>query len=169
MKHQDEAPREILPVLMATVENDLRIRPAMLGLKLLLFHAFASVVTLSLCQQFGMKIPVAGGFDLMHVFMRSGAWMCQLFCGAFYLGTSFALMSFLLPRHELSCLKQRLPSVALVFTLFSALMLAGMGEAMASTYLLAWSLGAYAAAFAGFFALKTARDLPWSFARLRSR
>ncbi len=151
--------------LISIVEKDLHVRPELLGLKLFLLHLFASVVTLSLCQQFGMKLPLAGSVDLMHVFMRSGALLCQVFCGAFYLGVSFALMPLFLPRIERGWVRKRLGIVALAFTAFSALLLSLMGTALAPLYLAGWGMGAYLASLGAFYASRFFKDLPWVLSR----
>jgi hypothetical protein len=130
----------VLHAVMPRVQKDLRIRLKVLFSKIAILHLASSLVTLSLCQQFGIKLM--GGFDLMHVFMGAGLFLCQIFCGAFYFGSSTLLIAVLLPRHEFVWVKNHAWSLGLVTLVSSMVLLSIMGEAFGSLYLAAWFVGA---------------------------
>lgn len=62
-------------------------RPAHTAAKLASVHVAASIVTLSACPQFGLRLFFEG-HGLMHYFMGFGDSACWFLCGFFYLSVT---------------------------------------------------------------------------------
>lgn len=122
--------------------------------KVLGIHAVLSVVTLSICSQFGIQVfPV---MDLMDSFMLvAGHSYCMVFCGALYVGASAFAMSFLLtPEEVLAIRRNRL----LQFLILSSVSLAAFvffGAEILLIPALMWLAGAL-------LAWVTSVELGWS-------
>lgn len=144
----------VLQGVFPTVEGDFRIRRNSLFSKMFVLHLASSLLTLSVCQQFGIRF--LGNFDLMHYFMFGGPLLCQVFCGAFYLGTTSFFVSKILPRHELAWVRRRAFPIGSFAAISSLILLLVMGEPMAPLYLVAWFVGAL---FAGLIVLLTTRAI----------
>lgn len=67
--------------------------------KLGVAHIVSSVVTLSACAQFGVRLFFPG-HGLMHYFMQVSPTFCMAFCGALYLACTFLIARLLLTRDE---------------------------------------------------------------------
>lgn len=67
--------------------------------KLGVAHLISSVVILSTCAQFGVRLFFPG-HGLMHYFMQISPTFCLSFCGALYLASTFLLARLLLTRDE---------------------------------------------------------------------
>lgn len=132
--------------------------------KLGVIHVLTSLVTLSICPQFGFRLW-GEGMGLMNVFMRLGEVGCALACGIFFLGASLLLASVILKRAEWRTIRNhRLLTV-------TALLLPSLGffRIMDGVFFLEFSLGwLIGAGFAGIFLLEGVWR--WKYLRpLRSR
>ena len=67
--------------------------------KLGVAHLFSSLVILSACSQFGVRLFFPG-HGLMHYFMQISPTFCMAFCGALYLCCTFLMARVLLSRDE---------------------------------------------------------------------
>ncbi len=67
--------------------------------KIGLAHIAGSLVTLSACSQFGVKLFFKE-YDLMLFFMHISETFCQTFCGGFYLALTFLFARLMLGREE---------------------------------------------------------------------
>jgi hypothetical protein len=67
--------------------------------KLALIHLVSAVVTLSLCPQFGFGL-FGVEMGLMHFFNLFGDYVCFALCGAFFIGMTLLIASFLLRPEE---------------------------------------------------------------------
>ncbi len=91
-------PKHLSFLIQEEVRRDLNPGISSVLMKVLTIHALVSLISLSLCSQFGFQVfPL---FDLMNLFMKfAGSTSCMLFCGAIYLGlSSLALGLFLRPQ-----------------------------------------------------------------------
>lgn len=67
--------------------------------KLGIAHLISSVVILSACAQFGVRLFFPG-HGLMHYFMKISPTFCMSFCGALYLACTFFFARLILSRDE---------------------------------------------------------------------
>ncbi|MDG0817329.1 hypothetical protein [Bdellovibrio svalbardensis] len=75
-------------------------------------HLVSSVITLTACPQFGLRLFFQGE-GMMHYFMKISPTFCQSFCGALYLSVTFLLARFVLKYDEwLVVLRSRALSIA---------------------------------------------------------
>jgi hypothetical protein len=72
--------------------------PLVLG-KLGFIHVATSILTLSVCPQFGFRL-FGEGMGLMHVLMRLGEWGCAVACGFLFVGASVLLGALIMRRSE---------------------------------------------------------------------
>ncbi len=92
--------------IFAVVDNDLRIFPYPLLLKIVIIHLFVGTLTLLFCPQFNVS-PLAGSMGLMPLFMAFGHRICAFLCGAFFLGSSAIGLHLFLKPGEALYLKHR--------------------------------------------------------------
>ncbi len=93
-------PLSLREKIIGMVERDLNPSLQSVFFKVLAVHAVTSLISLSLCSQFGIRaLPV---LDLMNSVMKiAGESLCMVFCGALYLGFSALVISFMLRIEEL--------------------------------------------------------------------
>ena len=91
--------------ILSKVEKDLNPSFQSVFSKVLAVHAVTSLISLSLCSQFGIRaLPV---LDLMNSFMKiAGESICMMVCGALYLGLSALMISFMLGSDELRLVRK---------------------------------------------------------------
>jgi len=95
--------------------------------KVLGVHVFASLITLSLCRQFGVRIFFDGP-GLMESFMKLGYLGCMAACGALYVGATFLLIPLLLTYDESRKFQKHLYLQPLLVGGISLAFLGGVGE-----------------------------------------
>lgn len=71
--------------------------------RLFALHLISSLLTLSICPQFGFRL-VGEGHGLMHYFMFAGTYGCQVLCGAFYMLSTVLLSLFVLNTYQVRTL-----------------------------------------------------------------
>lgn len=91
--------------LRASIQRDLNPSAWSVFTKLAGLHLLASVLTLSVCPQFGIRL-LGNGAGLMGVFMRLGPVACLVACGAFFVGTGLLLAGLLLRGEELRLIRK---------------------------------------------------------------
>lgn len=117
--------------------------------KVLLTHFFASLVTLSLCNQMGVRLFFDGP-GLMDIFMNLGFWACMGLCGAFYMGTTFLILPFILSLDERNKFQKQLPVFISAVSIISLSILFLLGSSASLGVMAVWLIGAEIAGLAGF-------------------
>jgi hypothetical protein len=136
-----KAPTLLADRIFSRVRAELRPSVPRVLAKLGLFHAIASIGTLSICPQFGFRL-FGDGMGLMEQFMALGTFGCAAACGTFFLGSSLGLSAVFFSRPEWRAIRNH-PVLTL-----TALMLPSFGffEIMDGEFFLdfsiAWILGA---------------------------
>ena len=106
-RHCDELtpPLEVSSTLREFVRQDLNPSVWNVFMKVLGVHAGVSLLSLSICSQFGIR--TFSQIDLMENMMRVvGHTYCMAFCGALYLGLSAIVLSALLKPQEIKLIRQ---------------------------------------------------------------
>lgn len=136
--------------------------PWTVALKLGGIHTLSTLLTMTSCSQFGLRL-FNTGHDLMHTFMNISPTFCETFCGAYYLAITFLLARFLLAREEwLVLLRNRTLSIASVSFISLGVFSALSHEVTWSSALL-WIFGATLGA-----ELMTQKVRPYFWLRRRS-
>lgn len=98
-------PERVVDRVTEYVRRDLNPSSKDVFAKVLGIHALVSVVSLSLCSQFGLQTLAL--FDLMSVFMKfMGHTYCMALCGAVFMGASGFTFSLLLRPEEIRVVRQ---------------------------------------------------------------
>jgi len=117
---ETKPPAAISENIFRTIYHDLHPNAWEVFAKLSLIHVVSALVTLSICPQFGIRI-FGNGMGLMHYFMHFGPFVCAIFCGSFFVGTTMIIANIWLTAEELGTLrKQR-------FLQLTALLLLSLG------------------------------------------
>lgn len=135
--------------IRARVVRDLNPSHWTIFSKLALLHFGMSLVILSFCPQFGLRI-FAQGDGLASYFSKWGPYGCMLGCGAVFLGSSALLAALTLSREELRILRR---SHVLAFGILGLLSLGVFAMAHAELVLglaAAWLTGSVLASSVGF-------------------
>lgn len=86
--------------LLEKIHSKLKLpSPWTAATKLGVAHVISSLVILSACSQFGVRLFFPG-HGLMHYFMQISPTFCMTFCGALYLCSTFLIARLLLTRDE---------------------------------------------------------------------
>lgn len=98
-------PKELRETLLSRIQRDLNPSFANVFLRVLALHGVLSLVTLSICSQFGLQFfPL---LDLMNSFMAvAGHTYCMAFCGALFVGASSLSLSFVLTPEQVKVLRK---------------------------------------------------------------
>lgn len=114
------------------------------AMKLAGTHLAASIITLTACPQFGLRL-FYDGHGLMHYFMDLGDAACWFLCGFFYLSVTALMARFVLQPGDWGLLRQRrmlwMPSL-IALTMGALIMMSGEFSVQ---YGLMWALGSGAA------------------------
>lgn len=134
--------------LIDTVKRDLCPSHKMVALRLIGVHLVSSLLTLSICPQFGIRI-IGQGHGLMAYFMPFGMLGCFLLCGAFYLGVTVLLSQIILSRPDWRQIKSFYTFYMLGLSLSSLLVFKFIHGEFLLMLSVAWLLGAMASAYLG--------------------
>jgi hypothetical protein len=149
-KSHSESPAPGLgEAILTRVRQDLNPNAWRVFSKLALIYFAMSLVILSFCPQFGVRI-YGEGEGLMPYFMSLGEYGCMVGCGAFFLGSTAVLAAILLRREELRILRK---SHVLAFGVLGLLSLGVFAMAHAEIVLglaAAWFVGSVLASSVGF-------------------
>jgi hypothetical protein len=119
-------------------------KTSMVAMKLGGIHLVSSLFTLMVCPQFGTRLFFSGD-GLMGVFMKISPAFCQVFCGAFYLATTFIIARLLLKYDEwLVLMRSRVLTIGSV-TLLSLGVFAMLARGVSFEAGLLWIFGAIVA------------------------
>jgi hypothetical protein len=124
---------ELAPTLMAS------------GSRLLGVHVLSSLLTLSVCPQFGIRL-IGEGHGLMALFMPFGMFGCFFFCGAFYLGSTVMLAKLILSRPDWRQVRANFTILTLVLSLCSLILFKLISGTLMLGIALMWFTGALLAA-----------------------
>jgi hypothetical protein len=86
-------------IIERKVSSDLQTRVERVALKFSCVHLFASMISLSVCPQFGFRI-LGEGHGLVYFFEVFGEWGCILACGGFFTAMTMGLTSLLFTPQE---------------------------------------------------------------------
>ncbi len=146
--------------LVARVFRELSPSLWAVGQKLVVVHLFASALSLSVCEQFGVRLFFEG-HGLMGLFMHLGVIGCFICCGAFYLGSTLVLSKVLFSRPEWRKLRQHFVPIFLALTLSSLAVFWAVQGQIEFVIASAWLVGAMAVILLaeGFLRFRTALAL----------
>lgn len=135
-------PPIVSEAILARVESDLNPSAWRVFSKIAAVHFLVGLVTLSLCEQLGVRL-LGEGAGLMHYFMVLGPHGCMAACGAFFIGSSLLLGSWILSPDEVRALRRHrwLQVAALVLLSLGALVMADAEIVLG--FALAWILGSW--------------------------
>lgn len=117
--------------------------------KLAIVHVVTSLITLSLCNQMGVRLFFDGP-GMMDLFMVFGFWACMGLCGAFYIGASFLDLAFVVDLDERNKFQKQIPLVVSLVAVASLGGLLAGGASVSLGVALVWLLGAELAGIMGF-------------------
>lgn len=150
-------PSHVRNEIFRVVRRDLNPQLWMVMAKLGGIHALIGSLSLLLCSQFGM----GRGFNLMHVFMSYGEFVCMAFCGALFLGLTTLIAGFILSKTELMKIRKTCYAPVVLLGATSLAVFFCFGAEIAFVLALTWLLGAV---MAGALALELAFGLRRLFA-----
>lgn len=149
MKHEFEEffggpevlpPQEVTRKILEQAHSYLNPPLSRVFLKLLIFHLVSSLLSLSICPQFGIG-PFGGGDGMLGWIMQYGHLVCAIFCGSVYLGFTATLAIFGMRMEELQVVGRsafwQFTAMA-VFSWASFMALGGSPESV--LYSLSWIL-----------------------------
>lgn len=131
-------PSHIREEIFRVVHRDLNPQLWLLMAKLGGIHALFGSFSLLLCSQFGM----GRGYNLMHVFMSYGEFVCMALCGAMFLGLTTFMGGFVLSRSELAKIRQTCYAPVGLLGVASLIVFFCFGAEIALTLAFIWLLGA---------------------------
>ncbi len=143
-------PQSVNSKILAQVSQDLNPSFMNVFLRVLSIHAVLSIVTLSICSQFGVQLfPL---LDLMNTFMSYvGHTYCMTFCGALYLGSSALSLSLVLTPEQVRVVRRNSPLQFLILSFVSLAVFLFFGAKILLFPALLWLTGAMVA---GIFSLE---------------
>jgi hypothetical protein len=99
-------PSQISENILYRVKKDLNPSVYLVSGKLSLIHILVSLVTLSVCPQFGFRL-LGEGMGLMHIFSVFGKIGCTIVCGFFFLGISLLVATLVLKKEEIKIIRKK--------------------------------------------------------------
>ena len=144
-----ELPKRLDQSTRALILNELNPSWSRISIKILFIHTLISIITLSVCQQFGVRLFFDGA-GLMNAFMNFGYVGCMAACGAFYIGSTYLLLPILLNIDEARKLKSQLWWQPGALAAISLAFLSSVGEALPLIAAAAWLISAWLTGLLGF-------------------
>ena len=126
--------------LFQRVNKDLNPSISRVFSKLSLIHLGTSLVTLSVCPQFGLS-TFKTGLGLNHLFMQLGELGCEVACGSFFLGTTAVAATLLMRPEEIRTLRKHKYFELAALTLMSLGAFMMLNASLVLNLALAWSAG----------------------------
>ncbi len=99
-------PSELSQRVLKLIKNRTLPSISKVFFKLLILHIPMSVLSLFICDQFGMS-PFESNFSLARYFMHFGHSVCMFLCGLFFIGSSIFISGFVLKPHEVIALRNK--------------------------------------------------------------
>lgn len=132
------APKEFFIKL----KNRLFPNPWLVFGKVALVHVIFGVLSLSVCNQFGLN-PFGTNFSLSNWFMKIGGHpFCMSLCGVLFMGSTYVFSNLFLTLEELESVKRHKWLQSGVFALVSLAAFYFFGAQLAATVTILWLLGA---------------------------
>ena len=151
-------PPEITSKIFSKIEGDLN--PSVFGVfgKLSIIHFMVSLLTLSICPQFGFRV-IGEGMGLMHFFSVFGEIGCTLACGFFFLGTSLLVATLVLKKAEIAVIRRNKFFELLILAALSLGFFLMINAEVVISFAILWLFGSV---FGGMVFL----ELGWEFRKL---
>ncbi len=102
---KENPPKEITDKIFFMVDKDLNPGRFLVFSKLSMIHILVSLITLSVCPQFGFRV-LGEGMGLMHIFSYFGPSACTLACGFFFLGMTLLTATIILKPEEIRSIRK---------------------------------------------------------------
>ncbi|MGK5087344.1 hypothetical protein WDW86_07280 [Bdellovibrionota bacterium FG-2] len=128
-------PANISENILSQIHRDLNPAAWRVFSKLAFIHLMVGSVTILFCPQFGINLM--GGMGLMSLFMRYGAQVCMVACGAVFMGGSALAGAIFLRPEEVRVIRRTR------FLQISALTLLSMGVFVCAGAVLIFSLASF--------------------------
>ncbi len=128
--------------LFRSVKNRLFPSPWKVFLKISGIHALVGFLSLGLCNQFGLN-PFNMNHSLSDWFMQTaGHSVCMVFCGVFFVATTYLLANLILSVEELNAIRKVQALQVGILSLGSLAAFYFFGGQMVLSFTLFWMLGA---------------------------
>lgn len=141
VSEESAIPQALSKAVLSKISRELNPSFVNVFLKLFAIHTVMSLVTLSICQQFGISL-IGSGMTVMRVFMFLGEYGCQSACGFFYLGMTFLIACLWLKPEEIKVMRANRFASAFALALVSLGVFSVISEGIAIAIGLAWLIGA---------------------------
>lgn len=128
-------------ILLTAHNSILRYKGAVFA-KLIAIHSAVSLLSLSVCHQFGMN-PFNSSVSLSDYFMEYGHSTCMVFCGFLFIGGSLLTARMLLHKYEFALIRNSFFLQIFVLCSLSLAVFMVIGAEMTLGFTLLWILGAY--------------------------
>ena len=140
-------PAELSQRILLPVCGDLKPSALRVFVKVLAIHSVVSLLTLSLCSQFGIRL-FGEGPGLMAHLMSFGEMGCMAVCGGLFLGATAIATGLLLSQPESRRLIREWPMHAALLLGFSIAFFASVDATLTLEALSVWSLSGLVVAYA---------------------
>ncbi len=140
-------PQLIRETVLSRIQRELNPSFMNVLLRVLVIHLALSLVTLSICSQFGLHLfPL---FDLMNSFMAvAGHTFCMVFCGALFVGVSALALPLALTIEQFRVVRNNSLLQFLILSLLSLGVFVFVGAEILLIPALLWLMGALGAGIA---------------------
>lgn len=134
-------PPEVSKAILDQVRKDLNPNAWVVFAKIFGIHTVVSILSLSICDQFGMS-PFRSGFSLSDYFMRFGHSTCMVLCGVVFVGGSVLLAYPVLRHEEVTIFRKNLLLQVFSISVYSLVVLLALGAQIAFSIGILWLAGA---------------------------
>jgi polyferredoxin len=137
----DDVPLSLDKRVMGLISRELNPSVTSIGIKLITIHAFVGIITMLFCPQFSLSLT--NNYEVFHYFHHTfGTAICNIICGAIFMGTGAIFAVSILSTPELRKIKR---SPILYYTALSIITISiffVLGVEMYLSMVLLWGLGA---------------------------
>ncbi|QQR81264.1 MAG: hypothetical protein IPJ69_03760 [Deltaproteobacteria bacterium] len=134
---------EVPKTLFEKVKNRIFPNPWVVFGKVMLIHAIFGLLSLSVCNQFGLN-PFGTDFSLSHWFMKMGGHeLCMSLCGVTFMASTYAFSNVFLTLEELESVRRHEWLQTGIFSLISLAAFYFFGAQLVATVTFLWLLGAF--------------------------
>jgi hypothetical protein len=133
---------DVSPALFTKIKNRLFPNSWIVFGKVALVHVVFGLLSLSVCNQFGLN-PFGTGFSFSDWFMKIGGHpFCMSLCGVLFMGSTFVFSNLFLTLEELEAVKRQKWLQTAVFAMVSLAAFYFFGAHVVATVTVLWVLGA---------------------------